>query len=175
VALLRAVNIPSGYGIMKVKGPDYFGPITIPKLARNVSSNTTHIYCYVFLNNKWLKCDPSDDESLSKNTYHINPQSKIVEWTGISHAELNLSADHIKSNSEPIANIDYIFRKKPKFWKRIPIYFGNLYIDFLRECGRTVTDIFELENAFLIWLKRKHIFAYIFFNLFFIIQDIFKK
>jgi len=112
VALLRARGIPAGYGVMKVYGQKYFGPVAIPMLNRLVSKVSTHVYVAVYLDDKWIKCDPSDDKKLCSKTSHFNYTTTIVDWDGVNNAELNLNQDHIISDDFPIASIDNIMIKK---------------------------------------------------------------
>ncbi|MFA6458998.1 MAG: transglutaminase family protein [Candidatus Paceibacterota bacterium] len=171
IALLRAANIPAGYGVMDVVGPDYFGPIVLPHLARNVSRKSKHVYCNVYLNNKWIKCDPSDDEPLSVNTAHLNPQSKVVEWNGLSDAMLNLNPNHIIKDEGPFSNIDHIISKKMKHRRRIPVYVGNLYIQFLREEGKNILNICDIENLFSLWLLKKHSLVFVLYRIYFMFDS----
>jgi len=160
VALLRKAEIPAGYGIMKVYGREYFGVIVPKKLKVNISKISTHVYCYVYINNKWLKCDPSDDEPLSIGTQHLNPQSELVNWDGESHAMLNLHKDHIIQDRGPVDNIDRLISKKMKFYKKLPVKIANLYIDFLREGAKNINNVDLLEKNFYRWLKKKNYFFY---------------
>ena len=160
VALLRACGIPAGYGVMEVSGPDYFGPIVLPHLSVSVSKRSKHIYAYVYLAEQWIKCDPSDDEPLSVNTQHLNPQSKLVEWNGINDAILNLHPSHILSEEGPIANIDHLMRKRQRRALWIPVRLGNLYIDFLRAEGRKFSSVPALHAGFTHWLQRRSLIDY---------------
>lgn len=166
VAFCRAVGIPAGYGVMEVVGPDYFGIITPSSLASKISNKTKHIYAYINLNNSWIKCDPSDDEPLSINTQHLNPQSKLVEWNGINDAVLNLNPSHIISDKGPFPNIDHIISKKQRKSIYIPIKIANFYIHFLRQHGSNIKNIEMLEPAFLVWLKKYHYMHYILYVIF---------
>lgn len=166
IALLRCVGIPAGYGVMEVIGPDYFGPIGIPKFVQFVSKKSKHIYCYIYLNNKWVKCDPSDDEALSLNTQHFNPQSKIVEWNGISDAMLNLNPTHVISDIGPLADIDHIIRKRQRRALYFPVKIANLYIDFLREHGKKIQTADMIEVYFEKWLRKYHKFYYAVYKIF---------
>lgn len=174
VALLRALGIPSGFGVMEVIGPNYFGPIVLHHFNYHVSKKTKHIYAYVYLNNKWVKCDPSDDEPLSNNTQHLNPQSKKVIWNGIDDAVLNISSDHIISDSGPFSNIDHIINKRMKYRRKIPVYFANIYIQFLREEGSKIKNISEIEHYFYNWLFERNILVYFLYKTFFKINYIIK-
>ena len=156
VALLRGTGIPAGYGVMRVNGREYFGPIVPEYLKGYISEISVHVYCYVYLNDKWIKCDPSDDEIFSVNTQHFNPQSTLVEWDGESNAMINLDKKHILSDSKPIANIDHMIGKKADTAKGIALRVGNFYIDFLRTNGRHVISAGEAHDEFLHWLQKKH-------------------
>ncbi len=172
VALCRACGIPAGYGVMDVVGPEYFGEIVPPRLSRTVAKKSKHVYCYVYQNDKWVKCDPSDDEPLSINTQHLNPQSNIIEWNGINDAVLNLHPSHILKDQGPIASIDYLMQKRQRRIMSIPVKIGNLYIDFLRENGKKIKSIEEMEIAFESWMRRKYFFYYIILEFFFLFYDI---
>lgn len=165
VALLRCVGIPAGYGVMKVRGRKYFGPVIIPKLSKFVGEESTHIYTYVFSGGKWIKCDPSDDELFATNIQHFNPQSQIVDWDGENNAELNLCKEHIISDRGPIANIDHVMRKKMKLYKVIPAKVANFYIEFLRQRGKEFKNQSEAEKSFSQWLKKNNFFYYVLYLL----------
>jgi len=171
VALFRLNNIPAGYGLMRVYTRRYFGPLAIPLLTQFSSEISYHIYCGVYLENKWIKCDPSDDKELSENTSYINPQSKLVEWDGVHDAMLNLDKNDILEDNFPITNIDFLLSKKPRHAKGIPLKIANLYIKFFRENKEKFNDVKEAEFSFQKWLK-KHYLPY--FYLFFIYQKISK-
>lgn len=160
VAFLRANNIPAGYGVMKVDARRYFGPITILMLKKFAGERSTHVYATVYLNNKWIRCDPSDDRKLSENTLYLNPPSKLVEWNGFQDAMLNLDKDHILSDEYPIANIDPWMEKKPRRAKGVPLKVANLFIKFLRENTQKINKISELEELFKNWLKIKYPFYF---------------
>ena len=162
VALLRACSIPAGYGVMKVKGKEYFGPIILPIFKDYVGEKSVHVYAFVFLNNKWIKCDPSDDIDLSMNTSDLNPQSKLVIWNGKEDALLNLDREHILEDLGPLSNIDDVISKKPKNSKSIFLKLANLYVSFLRQNKQRAQNKSDLEIIFKGWLlKNNHFFCYL--------------
>ena len=161
VALLRVSGIPAGYRVLRVKGRDYFGPIAPPSLIHRVRANTVHIHAYAFLNDKWIKCDPSDDIALSKKTSYFNPQSKVVEWNGENDAELNLDTTHIIEDLGLFSNVDHWIGKRPRYSKAIVVSLGNLYIKFLREYEEIIHDINILERHFKHWLRKHYPLHYI--------------
>ena len=171
VALLRAAKIPAGYGRMKVNGKEYFGPIAIPLLKNFVSDVSTHFYVLVNLNDRWVKCDPSDDRRLSEATYHYNYTTKMVNWDGRKNAMLNIRKDHIIEDRYPIANIDSLIKKRIKFWKLTPVKVANYYINFLRTNKTVFSSITDAEKSFKLWMRQKHFLLYCFILSFSIIKN----
>lgn len=161
VALLRASDIPAGYRVLRVKGRDYFGPIAPPSLRHRVRANTIHIHAYAFLNEKWIKCDPSDDIVLSQKTNYFNPQSKAVEWDGENDAELNLDPIHIIEDLGLFSNVDNFIGKRPHYSKATVVSLGNLYIQFLRGYEEIIHDVNILERHFKRWLLEHHPLHYV--------------
>lgn len=160
VAMLRAIKIPAGFHVLKVKGKEYFGPIVPPMLKKSISGQSTHVHVTAFVNERWVKVDPSDDKEFSTKTSHLNPQSALVDWDGISDALLNLDPAHILDEQGPLANIDHIIRKKPATGKGVTIHVANLYIKFLREEGDNISNRFDLEPLFRKWLKSNSLLRY---------------
>jgi hypothetical protein len=156
VALCRGAGIPAGYGIMDVNGREYFGKIAPNSLTKFVSKKSKHVYAYVFLKGRWIKCDPSDDKELSINTEHLNIQSTLIEWDGENDAVLKLDQKHILKDSGLMNNIDHIIHKKQRKVLYLPVKLANLYIDFLRLEGKNVHNISDLEYKFKIWLGKNY-------------------
>lgn len=163
IALLRACKIPAGYGVMKVKGKEYFGPVMLDLFRNHVGTSSTHIYAYVFLNGRWLKCDPSDDKIFSERTGYFNPPSQLVDWNGQVDAPLCLHPDHILSDHGPLANIDEMIAKRPRNAKGIFLTLGNLYVQFLRQNESRIDDTSKLAPMFGQWLKKQNYWYYLFF------------
>jgi len=161
VALFRAVGIPSGYGIMKTNAKEYFGPIMLPIFKNLVSDKSVHIYAYAYLDNKWVKCDPSTDKQLSEKTSYFNPTTELVVWDGLSDKIDNLDPKYIYSDSGPFANIDDKLDKKPKNASRNVLMVGNLYLDFLRKSDVKISNPSQLQPMFLSWLKKNYPFRYV--------------
>lgn len=163
VALLRTSIIPAGYGVMKVYGRRYFGPIAIPSLTKFVGKISTHVYAVVYLDNKWIKCDPAVDKELGKNIYYFDQTTKLVEWEGVNDALLNFKEEDILKDNYPIANVDYLMYKKPKNARGVPLKIANIYINFIRENKQKLNNIEEIEPLFKQWLRNHYpIFYYLF-------------
>lgn len=164
VALLRACNIPAGYGVMRVKGKEYFGPIILPVFKNHVGEKSVHIYASVFLNGKWIKCDPSDDKIFAERTSYFNPPSTLIEWDGGKDAPLNLLPEHILSDEWPLDNIDQMMSKRPRNAKGPALTLGNLYVEFLRENEKKINSSIELTGLFKKWLKKNRFIDYLIFS-----------
>lgn len=155
VALLRAAGLPAGYHVIQVKTKEYFGPLCSPVFHPFLSEKSLHVFCSVYLDGRWLKCDPSDDRELSEGTEHLNPQSRKVDFDGAGDALLNLTPEHIiADDGVRYDSIDGVFRKT----RRCPALFLRVldhYLDFLRVRGRAYSDVDELTVGFISWLDEQ--------------------
>jgi hypothetical protein len=156
VALLRANNIPAGYGIMKVYGQEYFSEIATPSLRKFIGKISTHIYALVYLENKWIKCDPSDDKKLCENTFYFNPTTRLVEWDGRKDATMNFDKRTIIEDDYPVDNIDCYMEKKSKNARGIQLKVANIFIKFARQNKKIVKNGEEFELIFKNYLKKNY-------------------
>ena len=163
VALLRANNIPAGYGIMRVKGQEYLSSLTPPMFKSQISPESVHIYSYAFLNGKWVKADPSIDKDFSQQVANFDSTFRLAQWDGTSDQILDIEPTAILRDEGPLANIDAQLDKKPRHAKGLSLKMGNLYLQFLRESGSRFTNesILSLQEYFLLWLKKRYPFYYI--------------
>ncbi|MCP4135923.1 MAG: transglutaminase domain-containing protein [bacterium] len=171
VALLRVCGIPAGYGIMKVSGQDYFGPVGIPLVTRNFKNHSTHIYAGVYLDGRWIHVDPSDDFELSDNMQHLSYTCEMVDWNGISDAKLNLQEDHIVQDTFPIADIEHVMQKKPRVPSPVPYKSANDVLLFFRKEGKNITPSDNYEPLFMKHYRRNHTRDYLALLLFNYKQD----
>ena len=118
---LRASHIPAGFGILKVKGQEYFGLIAPKTLKDKVSKKSVHFYSYVNLDNKWIKIDPSVDRELANKTNYFNPTTELTEWLGDHDAMENLDPKDILEDLGPFFFVDDRLQKKPKKAKKIVV------------------------------------------------------
>jgi len=160
VAMLRAAKSPAGYGILRVNAQEYFGPIMLPMFKDKVSTDSVHIYCYVNLDGKWIKCDPSTDKELSEKTSYFNYSTILVGWDGTKDEIDRIAPEHIYEDLGLFPNIDDRLEVKPKLFNKFKLKLGNYYIQFLRETKDHFSDVADIEPKFLQWLKRRH---YLFF------------
>ncbi len=163
IALLRAIGIPSGYGIMRVDTREYFGPIMLPMFKDLVSEQSVHIYTYVYLGGRWVKCDPSVDKVFSEKTSYFSPTTELLMWNGLNDRVDNIDTEYIYSDSGPFSNIDDKLDKKPRSSTKNAIKIGNLYLDFLRENTVKIDNTEQLQPMFLSWLKNRYPISYMSF------------
>ena len=156
VALLRSLGIPAGYGVMTVNGQDYFGPAIPRRLCSRVSQRSRHFYVCVWLDDHWIRCDPSDDTAFAVASQYVNPQCTLVDWDGHDDALLHLDPAHIIEDLHPLADIDAWMAKPMRTAMRLPVHVGNYFIEFMRERGASVTDAVDCQIRFEQWLTRRH-------------------
>lgn len=152
-ALMRALGIPAGFHVLSVNGKRYFGPVWIAMLGRLCSETSVHIHPAVYLEGRWVKCDPTDDIGLTKGTAHVNPPSERVVFDGYRDARLNLDPAHVYEHSGCLPHIDPILAKRTE---KPPIFFRimDLYLEFGRQVG-SEHGLDMAEHAFRSWLTAK--------------------
>lgn len=156
VAILRCLGIPAGYGVMTVDGRQYFGPAIPRRLCSRVSHRSRHVYVCVRLDDRWVRCDPSDDAAFAIGSQHVNPQSTLIDWDGDDDALLWLDPAHIIEDLHPLADIDLLMAKPMRTAMRFPVHVGNFWIQFMREHGASATDATDCQVRFERWLTRRH-------------------
>jgi hypothetical protein len=152
VALLRCHNIPAGYGVMKVFGKKYFGPVMLPMMSRYIAEKSTHIYACVYLEGNWFKVDPSDDYEFCKNTGYFNPTGTLLDWDGSHHAEITFNSDDIINDIYPVAQACSWISRSPKNGKGIKMSIANTYIKFLRSNTVKISKHSQLQPLFIKYL-----------------------
>lgn len=161
VALLRSLGIPAGYGVMVVSGREYFGPAIPRRLCSRAGERSRHVYVCVWIEGRWVRCDPSDDAALSLASQHVNPQCTLIDWDGWDDALLRLDPTHIVKDQYPLSDIDAMMAKPMRNAMRIPVHIGNYFIEFLREHGASLADAHDCQRRFAKWLARTHPACYL--------------
>lgn len=155
VALARASGIAAGFYLQHVRGREYLGPIVPGRLRGHISPRSLHVHPGVYLNDQWIRCDPSDDRPFAEATVHLNPQSRFVEWDGLHDALLALDPVHILDTQGPVEHIDDVLQKRARIPPAI-VRVGNYYIEFLRIHAQEYPTQQALERGFARWLLRAH-------------------
>ncbi|MEI8249069.1 MAG: transglutaminase-like domain-containing protein [Candidatus Taylorbacteria bacterium] len=163
VALFRACGIPSAYCVLRIRGESLFGEVVLPEFVDKISENTIHVFVQIFVNDKWIKCDPSADVFLADKTNHLDTRNNLLDLDIVSGSVLNFKENSIIDEKCLLYNIDHIISKKPETGKGFVVEIGNLYISFLRSNGRQIKNKDEIRPLFKKWLKKnskKHHFLY---------------
>lgn len=139
VALLRAMNIPAGYGMCQVDAREYFLWPTAEFEQSSVfaaykrqyfgefSTRSRHFYAWLRFPTEedlnpvttWLCCDPSDDLPLSYGGQHAIRCLRPVRFDGRANATLHLNPAHVPQPSTYpgttiLASIDDYLRRQRK-------------------------------------------------------------
>lgn len=157
-SLLRALGIPAGFIVLKVKGQEYFGPITPGVLKDYIEKISTHIHTCVFLKNRWLFIDPSVDKELADKTSYFNYTTELIDWDGSDNGKETIKSEHILNSSNPLFNIDDKLKRRPRKTTFILFKLGNLYLDFLRNNNQKLGG--DIDTIFKKWLRDKHFIYY---------------
>lgn len=133
VAMLRAVGIPAGYGILRVDAQQYWGAVGPAFLTRHAGSQSTHVHAAVYLDGRWIRCDPSSDRQMAGKSQHYCQQNRLIEWDGISDRTDVFRTEHVHANLGLHANIDEVLAKPMRRMTPETLAFTNRYIRFIRE------------------------------------------
>jgi hypothetical protein len=110
----------------------------------------------VYFEDRWLRCDVTDDRRLSEAIQHINPPTKLIEFDGSADAMLNLSPDSIDYyDGTCYASIDPVLSKKSRLPEAILGVF-NEYVDYCRRHGSRYDAVDPLAQDFFRWLEVEH-------------------
>jgi transglutaminase-like putative cysteine protease len=144
IAFLRALKIPAGYGILKVKTDEFYGSLMCPFFKKLVSPQSVHIYAGVFLEGKWMRCDPSVDSELARVLEKKNP---FAEFSGFNLKENEIKKiKGILEKKEFLANIDEELSKPPKNLREKVLNLGNQYLLFLRRNETFIKNLKKPEK-----------------------------
>jgi len=165
IAFLRALRIPAGYGILRVKTTEFYGSLMCPFFKKLVSPKSVHIYAGVFLNGKWIRCDPSVDSELARV---LEKKTPFAEFSGFDLREKEIKKiKGILGKKEFLANIDRELDKPPRKLKEKVLELLNQYLLFLRKNETFIKNLRkpeEIEKEFMEWLKNENSSLFNFFE-----------
>jgi hypothetical protein len=133
VALLRASRIPAAYGVLRVNPREYYGVIAPDLLKPLASTRSIHVYAAAFLDDRWVRCDPSTDADIAAKTSHFCRQTRLIHWDGRQDALDFLQPQHVYGDEGLHANIDHLLDKPPRHAKPGTLAVLNAYTRFIRE------------------------------------------
>lgn len=134
VAMARSLGIPAGYHVQFVNTTAYFAGSFIPLIQRSVRDRAIHVYVTLFLDGRWVKCDPTDDKALSDAIEEIVPHAGAFEFDGEHDAVIPFATGSVLSDHGPIIDIDDDLRRDARISTAHKRMFAG-FVAFMRECG----------------------------------------
>jgi len=129
IALLRAIGIPAGYMVLRIK-KEALKAIATDEIYEKSSNMIIHVYCCVLLNGEWVGADATVDRELYEAAYVDMPDWDYLEWNGLTH--LHISDNYITDVSGPFSNIDEYMDMPHRFLNDDIANRANEYIEELR-------------------------------------------
>ncbi|MYU23205.1 transglutaminase-like domain-containing protein [Streptomyces sp. SID8352] len=151
VAMLRSVGIPAAFYRQPANAKEYFGPVWFSQIQAMCDEDSCHFYAAVWVSDRWVKCDPTDDLQLSLGSSHFNPPSERITFDGTKDSLLNLNPMHLEGAPELVWDLDQdlgSISKKPDFYFAVM----DAYWCFLRLEGPRFESVDALPELFRIWL-----------------------
>lgn len=130
IAMLRAVGIPAGYGVFRIR-KETLRTIAYDEIYARSSDVIIHVYCRVFLNCQWISADSTVDRELYEAAYLEVPDWEYHAWDGQSHFQM--AKKYIVEDLGMRWNIDEYMDIPPRFLNDEIIGKANRYIEKLRK------------------------------------------
>lgn len=137
IALLRTLGIPAGYGRMKIKREALLD-VSSDEFYAQIAPITTHIFCWVYLDNRWVASDATRDRSLEGDIPKDSTDNRAYPWNG--HTSYKKAPKYVVSEDKVAANIDRKLDIKPRWLDQQKIDKANSHIDALaKTSGKELT------------------------------------
>jgi transglutaminase-like putative cysteine protease len=134
VAMARSIGIPAGFHVQFVTTPSYFSGSFIPLVQRSVRDKAIHVYVTLFLDGRWVKCDPTDDKALSDAIEEIVPHAKAFDFDGEHDAVIPFAEGSVLSDHGPFPDIDADLSRDARIGESVKRMFAA-YVAYMREYG----------------------------------------
>jgi len=129
VAMLRAVGIPAGYGILRIR-KEALKTVANEEIYGKSSDVIIHVYCRVHLNGRWVSADATMDRELYEAAYLKVPDWEYLSWDGRNHFQM--SSSFVVEDLGLRANIDEYMDMPPRFLNEEIVERANAHIERLR-------------------------------------------
>lgn len=129
IAMLRAVGIPAGYGILRIK-KEALRTTANDEIYEKSADIIIHVYCCANLNGRWISADATVDKELYEVAYLEIPYWNYKDWDGKRH--FRISDYYIVEDMGLHADIDIYMDIPPRFLDSGIIDRANRYITQLR-------------------------------------------
>ncbi len=130
VAMLRAVGIPAGYGIFRIR-KEALRTVANEEIYNKSSDVIIHVYCRVQLNGRWISADATVDRELHEAAYLKVPDWEYLNWDGRNH--FRMPSSFVVEDLGLRANIDEYMDIPPRFLNEEIVGRANAHIERLRE------------------------------------------
>jgi transglutaminase-like putative cysteine protease len=129
VAMLRAVGIPAGYGILRIR-KEALRTVANEEIYGKSSDVIIHVYCRVQLNGRWISADSTVDRELYEAAYLKVPDWEYLSWDGRNNFQM--SSSYVVEDLGLRANIDEYMDMPPRFLNEEIVGRANVHIERLR-------------------------------------------
>jgi transglutaminase-like putative cysteine protease len=129
VAMLRAVGIPAGYGILRIR-KEALRTVANEEIYGKSSDVIIHVYCRVHLSERWISADATVDKELYEAAYLRVPDWEYLSWDGRNH--FRMPSSFVVEDLGLQANIDEYMDMPPRFLNEEIVVRANAYIERLR-------------------------------------------
>ncbi len=132
-ALLRAAEVPAGYGVLLINR-DVFEPLLPPDIFALVNQPTVHVYTCCWLTDRWVAADATLDPAVFHKIYRARPGWSLPAWDGA--ADCRMDPRHVTEDQGVYANIDLYLKNPPRFWDDRLLARANAHVETLLRAGR---------------------------------------
>ena len=134
VAMARAIGIPAGFHVQYVETSSYFSGGFIPMVEAIARDVAIHVYVTLFLDGRWVRCDPTDDLALCEAIEAFVPHARALDFDGEHDAVIPFAAGSIQSDRGPLADIDGQLSRPARIEEGQKRMFAA-YVAYMREHG----------------------------------------
>jgi hypothetical protein len=135
VALARSIGIPAAFHVQYVATDAYFAGAYIPMIKKLTRDVAIHVYATLFVDGRWVRCDPTDDRTLCESICAIVPHAQTLEWDGVNDAVIPFAEGSIKSDTGPVFDIDAQLSSGTRLSPAIKRVFAR-YVAYMRDQGK---------------------------------------
>ncbi|HID54905.1 TPA: transglutaminase family protein [Candidatus Poribacteria bacterium] len=128
IALLRYLGIPAGYHLLRIR-KEVLRPVSEPRIYELTRPITTHVFCAVWLDGRWISADSTVDGELFEAAYKDQAGWRYTDWDGNFDYEIDRSFVVEDLGISP--NIDRYLEMPPRFLEDDLLERANRYIEGL--------------------------------------------
>jgi hypothetical protein len=146
VALARSIGIPAAFHVQYIETAAYFGGAYIPMIRKLTRDTAIHVYATLWLDGRWVRCDPTDDRALCESIQAIVPHARALEFDGIADAVIPFADGSIQSDRGPLLDVDAQLSSGTRLSPTIKQVFAQ-YVVYMRSNGRRYVDDSDIGRA----------------------------